>query len=122
MDTPLRILAIDDEPSVTLSLRYVFSGPRYEMLCVENGNLALAKLDVASDPYDVIIVDQKMLDLTGIELVEAIRKRGISGKINVVSVDLLEEVREAYERLDVHVILAKPFNFDQLRSAVDRII
>jgi len=121
MGAPLRILAIDDEPSVTLSLRYVFSGPRYEMLCVENGNLALAKLDVASDPYDVIIVDQKMPDLTGIELVEAIRKRGISGKIIVVSAYLSEEVREAYERLDVHVMFPKPFNIDQLRSAVDRI-
>ena len=122
MDTPLRILAIDDEPSVTLSLRYVFSGPRYEMLCVENGNLALAKLDVASDPYDVIIVDQKMPDLTGIELVEAIRKRGISGKIIVVSAYLSDEVREAYEQMDVHVMFLKPFNVDELRSAVDRLV
>jgi DNA-binding response OmpR family regulator len=121
MGAPLRILAIDDEPSVTLSLRYVFSGPRYEMLCVGNGNLALAKLDVTSDPYDVIIVDQKMPDLSGIELVEAIRKRGISGKIIVVSAYLSDEVREAYERLDVRVMFRKPFNIDQLRSAVDRI-
>jgi len=121
MDAPLKILAIDDEPSVTLSLRYVFSDPRYEVLCVENGNVALARLDAASDPYDVIIVDQKMPDLTGIELVEAIRKRGISGKIIVVSAYLSEEVRTAYERLDVHVMFPKPFNVDQLRSAVDRL-
>jgi len=30
-------------------------------------------------------------------------------------------VREAYKRLDVHVMFPKPFNIDQLRSAVDRI-
>jgi two-component system response regulator (stage 0 sporulation protein F) len=117
----LRILAVDDEPSVTLSLRYVFFEPRYEVLCVENGNLALARLDVTSDSYDVIIVDQKMPDLTGIELVEAIRKRGISSKIIVVSAYLSQEVRTAYERLDVHVMFPKPFNVDQLRSAVDRL-
>jgi len=121
METPVRILAVDNEPSVTLSLRYVFSGSRYEVLCVENGNLALARLDATSDPYDVIIVDQKMPDLTGIELVEAIRKRGISGKIIVVSAYLSEEVRGAYERLDVHVMFPKPFNVDQLRSVVDRL-
>jgi CheY-like chemotaxis protein len=121
MGAPLRILAVDNEPSVTLSLRYVFSEPRYEVLCVENGNLALARLDATSDPYDVIIVDQKMPDLTGIELVEAIRQRGISGKIIVVSAYLSEDVREAYERLDVHVMFPKPFNVDQLRSAVDRL-
>ena|SRR6202040_1081334 len=121
MDPPLRILAVDNEPSVTLSLRYVFSEPRYEVLCVEDGDLALARLDETSDPYDVIIVDQRMPNLTGIELVEAIRKRGISSKIIVVSAHLSDEVREAYKRMDVHVMFPKPFNVDQLRSAVDRL-
>ena len=59
MDAPLRILAVDNEPSITLSLRYVFAGPRYEVTCVEDGDAALAILDVHSDPYDVLIVDQK---------------------------------------------------------------
>jgi CheY-like chemotaxis protein len=121
MDAALRILAVDNEPTVTLSLRYVFSGPRYEVTCVENGNAALAILDVHSDPYDVIIVDQKMPNLTGVELVDAIRKRGITGKIIVVSAHLSSEIREAYERMDVHVMFPKPFNVDQLRSAVDRL-
>jgi len=121
MGPPLRILAVDNEPSVTLSLRYVFSEPRYEVLCVEDGDLALALLDATSDPYDVIIVDQKMPHLTGIELVEAIRKRGISSKMIVVSAHLSEEVREVYKRLDVHVMFPKPFNVDQLRAAVDRL-
>jgi two-component system, response regulator, stage 0 sporulation protein F len=121
MGAPLRILAVDNEPSVTLSLRYVFSEPRYEVLCVENGNAALGILDATSDPYDVIIIDQKMPHLSGIELVEAIRKRDISGKIVVVSAYLTDEVREAYQRMDVHVMFAKPFNVDQLRSAVDRL-
>jgi two-component system response regulator (stage 0 sporulation protein F) len=121
MGAPLRILAVDNEPSVTLSLRYVFSEPRYEVLCVENGNAALAILDATSDPYDVIIIDQKMPHLSGIELVEAIRKRDISGKIVVVSAYLTDEVRQAYQRMDVHVMFSKPFNVDQLRSAVDRL-
>jgi two-component system, response regulator, stage 0 sporulation protein F len=121
MDAPLRILAVDNEPSVTLSLRYVFSDPRYEVTCVEDGNAALAILDVHSDPYDVMIVDQKMPNLTGVELVSAIRERGIAGKIIVVSAHLSSEVRDAYERMDVHVMFPKPFNVDQLRSAVDRL-
>ena len=121
MDAPLKILAVDNEPSVTLSLRYVFAGPRYEVTCVEDGNSALAILDVHSDPYDLIIVDQKMPNLTGVELVDAVRKRGIPGKIIVVSAHLSSEVREAYERMDVHVMFPKPFDVDQLRSAVDRL-
>jgi len=121
VDAPLRILAVDDEPSVTLSLRYVFSGPRYEVTCVDSGSSALVRLDSNSNPYDVIIVDQKMPDLTGVQLVDAIKGRGISLKIIVVSAHLTSKIREAYERLDVDVMFSKPFNVEELRSAVHRL-
>ena len=121
MDAPLRILAVDNEPSVTLSLRYVFTGPRYELTCVESGPAALARLDANFDLYDVIIVDHKMPKLTGVELVTAIRQRGINGKIVVLSAHLSPEVRESYSRLYVHLMFSKPFNVEELRSAVDRI-
>jgi two-component system response regulator AtoC len=69
----------------------------------------------------VIIVDQKMPELTGVELVGAIRERGITGEIIVVSAHLSQEVREAYARMDVHIMFPKPFNVSELRSAVDRL-
>jgi two-component system response regulator (stage 0 sporulation protein F) len=112
---------VDNEPSVTLSLRYVFDGPRYDITTVDDGDSALARLDADPDPFDVIIVDQKMPHLTGIELVSEIRRRGIGGKIIIVSAHLSSEVREAYERLNVHVMFSKPFDIDMLRSAVDRL-
>jgi DNA-binding response OmpR family regulator len=121
MDPILRILAVDNEPSVTLSMRYVFDGPRYEIITVDSGDAALAKLEAAPDPFDVIIVDQKMPYLTGVELVGEIRKRRITAKIIVVSAHLSSDIREAYEGLDVHVMFGKPFDVDMLRSAVDRL-
>ncbi len=121
METPVRILAVDNEPSVTLSLKYVFAGPRYEVLSVDSGSAALAKLAANPEPYDLIIVDQKMPNLTGVELVDQIRKRGIPGKIIVLSAQLSSEIREAYERMDVHAILAKPFDLGELRSIVDHV-
>jgi CheY-like chemotaxis protein len=121
MDAPLRILAVDNEPSVTLSLGFVFARPRYEMNCADSGNAALAKLDANPDLYDVIIVDQKMPNLTGLELIGAIRKRGIPRKIIALSAHLSPEIREAYARMDVHVVFSKPFDVEELRSAVDRL-
>ena len=117
----LRILAVDDEPSVTFSLRCIFTGPRYELSTAENGDAALARLDSGSERYDIIIVDQKMPHMTGVELVEEMRKRGITSKIMVVSAHISSEVRAAYERMDVHVIFPKPFDIGQLRSAVDQL-
>ena len=121
VDAPCRILTVDDEASVTLSLKFVFPGPRYEVLCVASGDAALANLEANSSPYDVIIVDQKMPNLTGVQLVEAIRERGIPGVIIVLSAHLSPEMRAAYEQLNVHAILPKPFDVEELRSTVGRL-
>ena len=118
MAEPCRILTVDDEASVTLSLKFVFPGPRYEVLCVASGDAALASLAANAHPYDVIIVDQKMPNLSGVELVEAIRQRGIPGQIIVLSAHLTPEMRAEYERLDVHAIFPKPFDLNELRASV----
>jgi two-component system, NtrC family, response regulator PilR len=121
MERVYKILAVDNEPSVTTALRFVFGGPRYEITCVGSGADALAHLDANSERFDVIIVDQKMPKLTGTELVHEIRNRNVGGKIIVVSANLSADVCEAYQRMDVSLMLSKPFDVEQLRSAVERL-
>lgn len=120
MDEPLRILAVDNEPSVTLSLKFAFTRPRYEMLTVDSGAAALARFDDKAD-FDVIIVDQKMPNQTGVELVAALRARGVSSKIIILSAHVSPDVREVYAGLQVHAIFSKPFDLGELRAAVDSI-
>jgi CheY-like chemotaxis protein len=103
-------------------MRHIFDGPRYELTSADSGPAALAMLEADPDPYDVIIVDEKMPDLTGVELVSAIKKRQISGKIIVVSAHLSPPLRAAFEQMGVHVMLPKPFDVAMLRSAVNQIV
>lgn len=117
----LRILAVDNEPSVIFSLRYIFTEPRFKVTGVENGDAALARLDSGFERFDVIIVDQKMPHLSGVDLVGEMRKRGITSKIMVLSAHISPEVRAAYERMEVHVMFSKPFDVGELRSAVERL-
>ena len=62
-----------------------------------------------------------MPNLTGVELVDEIRKRGIPGEIIVISAHVSSENRAAYERMEVRAILPKPFDLMALRSAVERL-
>jgi DNA-binding response OmpR family regulator len=118
MEPVLKILAVDNQPSVTLSMRYLFDGPRYALTTVNDGDAALVQLGIDPDPFDVIIVDQKMPHLSGLELVSEIRKRGLRAKIIVISAHLSSEIRRAYEGLDVHLMFSKPFDIEMLRAAV----
>jgi DNA-binding response OmpR family regulator len=115
----LRLLAVDNEPSVITSLRFVFGPPRYDLTTLVDAKEALAQIDEATEPFDVVIVDQKMPNLTGSEFVSAIRERGVMSKVIVLSAHVTDEIRRVYGDLDVQEIFEKPFDLPQLRAAVD---
>ena len=121
MGTALKILTVDDERSITESMRFIFGGAQYDVTGAETGAEALAKIDADPDGYDVIIIDQKMPRLTGVELVQEIRQRPYAGKIMVLSAHLSPDVRNAYEELDVDVMMEKPFDIQELRSLLDQL-
>ena len=56
--------------------------------------------------------------VTGLELVRQLRARDFGGKIVVLSAFLNEENVRAYEALGVDLMLAKPFDMDELRKAI----
>ena len=85
MEAVLKILAVDDEPSIATSMHYIFARPRYELTSACDGDDALARLSAEPDPYDVIITDDKMPHLSGVELVRKLKERGFRGKIMVLS-------------------------------------
>jgi DNA-binding response OmpR family regulator len=117
--TSTKILAVDNEPSVTFSLQYIFPKPAYDLTCVDSGDAAMARLDGGFGPYDVIIVDQKMPNQNGVELVEAIRERGIDTDVVVVSAHLSPDTRAAFKSLGVDVMFGKPFEVSEIRSAIN---
>jgi CheY-like chemotaxis protein len=118
MKTPLKILAVDDNPSIRESMPFIFSGPQYQVRTAPDGDRALEELEANAANYDVIIVDQKMPQMTGVELVQGIKNRGIASQILVLSAHLSAELREAFEQMDVRALLNKPFDIQELRSAV----
>src|SRR5689334_15473420 len=118
---PLRILAVDDDDSIRGSMPFIFPGPRYAISTEADGDQALRSLEQKSNAYDIIIVDNRMPEMTGLELVQNIRARGITGKIVVLSAHVSDEARKAFERMEVQLILSKPFNVEQLRLAVERL-
>jgi len=121
MNPTLRILTVDDERSITESMRFIFGGSRFQVTAAETGAEALAKIDADPEGYDIIIIDQKMPRLTGVELVHEIRQRPYSGKIMILSAHLSADVRSAYEELDVDVMIDKPFDIKELRVMLDRL-
>jgi CheY-like chemotaxis protein len=119
MKDRLRILTVEDEPAVTHMLALILGGPGAKITNARDGWMALMKIGAAAEPFDVIITDHRMPRMNGLDLVRRLRVRQFTGKIIVLSAYLTKENIQAYEELEVDMMLAKPFGVGELQLAMD---
>lgn len=119
MPQRFNILTVDDEPSVAQSLSFALDGPARMLTAAFDGDEALARIDTHSPPFDLIITDNNMPRVSGLELVRLLRARNFGGKIVVLSAYLSEEIRCAYKELSVDTMLPKPFDLGELRKVIN---
>jgi CheY-like chemotaxis protein len=119
MKDRLRILTVEDEPAVTHMLALILGGPSAKITNACDGWMALMKIGAAAEPFHVIITDHRMPRMNGLDLVRRLRVRQFTGKIIVLSAYLTKENIQAYEELEVDMMLAKPFDVGELQLAMD---
>ncbi|MEO6871046.1 MAG: response regulator [Chthoniobacterales bacterium] len=119
MNESKKILAVEDETAVAQLLALVLGGPTCQVTTACNGKRALEKIAAALKPFDVIITDHQMPEMTGLQLVRELRAEHFGGKIAVLSAHLNEQNMHAYQDLHVDLMLSKPFDVEELRHAID---
>jgi DNA-binding response OmpR family regulator len=115
----LNILAVEDDKAVAQFLALVLGGPNCKVATANNGEKALAKIDAAKKPFDVVITDHRMPRVSGLQLVRELRARKFGGKVVVLSAHLGENNIKAYQELGVDSLISKPFDVDELRKTID---
>jgi CheY-like chemotaxis protein len=120
VENPIEILIADDEPAVALAIKSALKFCGYRALAVTSGEAALDCLQAEPARFSVLISDHNMPGIGGIALVKALRATGYPGRIVILSGYLTRENESQYEVLGVDQILAKPFNLERLRLALDR--
>ena len=119
MNNCLHILTVEDEPAIAELLALLLGGPAAKVTNASDGWMALMKIGAAAEPFDVIITDHNMKRVNGLELVRRLRVRDYAGKIIVLSGHLTKENIRAYEELNVDMMLAKPFDIEELQLAMN---
>lgn len=114
----VKILVIDDDPSIRNMLEIVLKKSGYDVTCTESGKSALEKLK--KETFDLIISDIKMPDITGIDLLKKIKT--INPEIPVILITAFASANDAVEamKLGAEDYVTKPFNLDELRIIIHR--
>lgn len=113
----MRILLVEDETDVRNFFARVLAhiGGHIEVLQAADGREALELF--LSQPIDLVLSDQRMPHMTGLELLAAVRARSIVPFL-LISADRGFE-RAAYAA-GASDFLSKPISLDALRAAVAR--
>lgn len=111
----LRILYADDVRELREMTRISFGRAGHDVECVEDGQIALARL-AAGPARDLLITDHCMPTMDGLELVTRLREQDFRGKILVFCSELSSEVAAAYRALGVDRIIYKPVFPSELRQ------
>lgn len=112
----IHILVIDDEPKIRLSCKKALQVENTIVDCVENGILGIAKLH--DHRYDVVLIDLMMPQLSGMHILETIRKMNLDSVIIVITGYATQEVAELTMQKGAFDNLAKPFTPDELRQVI----
>ena len=115
-----KILCIDDEDSPRESLRHILKD-RYQVTTAATGQAGLATLQ-ADGPFDLVLLDMKLPDFNGLDLLTRIRQD--MPATPVVMVTAIAEPKPAVQaiKLGAADYLTKPFDVDEIRLVVARVL
>jgi len=106
-------LVVDDEQFVRKLLSDLLTDVDYQVDTAEDGAAGWEKLQ--SQNYDLLVTDNKMPKVTGVELVRKIRTAQMTLPIIMVTATPPEDIEE----LQLAAVLEKPFGIQQLARTVD---
>ena len=117
MDGRNRVLVVDDELGPRESLRMILKG-RYDVAMAGDADLALGM--IAREKYDVVILDIKMPDRDGIEVLKIVKE--MDRDLEVIMITAYGTVSTALEAIRHGALdyLIKPFNTSDVEKVVEK--
>ncbi|MGA3105871.1 MAG: sigma-54 dependent transcriptional regulator [Terriglobales bacterium] len=111
-----KIMIVDDERLVRWSLRQKCEEWGYQVVEADAGEPGL-KLAQRESP-DLVLLDVRMPDLTGIEVLDQLKKNGDARAVIMITADpQLDDVKAAL-KLGAYDFIGKPVDFDELHITI----
>ncbi len=112
------VLVVDDDDTHRTMLKTLVGGWGYDVEEADDGSTAIAKVE--EGPFDLILMDVRMLKVSGIEALERIK--AFNPAIPITIMTAYSSVETAVEALKkgAYDYLTKPLDFDKLRLTLER--
>ncbi len=114
----INILIVDDNTVMCQTLKDILTEDGYKITGV--GTIALARKELAKKFYNLALVDFKLPNGSGLELLKEIKK--VNEKIKVIVFTGFSSLESGISALDKEVFayIQKPFNVDELKLSIKK--
>ena len=117
MNPKTKILVVDDEEVVRLSYLRALAGESCKVELVTNGTDALQMM--GEHPFDVVLLDQRMLGMDGMFVLKTIKEKWPESEVIMITgYPAVESAKEAVT-LGAYDYLAKPIAPDEVVNAAN---
>jgi DNA-binding response OmpR family regulator len=122
------ILVIDDRAHLLALLRMILEDERYQVSVLQEGRGAVEH--IRENPPDLVILDLKLADASGLDILESLRAQEATADIPVIVYTAAVMEAEAVERVVAGnparfnnvSVLQKPFELDALLNRVGQLL
>ncbi|MDA1185350.1 MAG: response regulator transcription factor [Acidobacteria bacterium] len=116
----MRILVVEDERKVANALREGLEGERYDVLVERTGEGAFFR--ITTEPFDAMLLDLTLPGRDGLEILKAMRARGITTPVLVLTAR--DTLQDRVIGLDAGAddYLVKPFAFTELLARLRALV
>ena len=113
-----KILLVDDEPDVTLSLKKGLEENGFSVDTFNDPRVALSKFKAAY--YDLLLLDIRMADLNGFQLCQEVKKKDNNTKICFITAYEVyyDRLKEDFPTLNVGCFIKKPVEIQELAKKI----
>ncbi|MDP5077591.1 MAG: response regulator [Nonlabens sp.] len=117
-----KILIVDDEPNIVMSLEFAFQKQGYEVFIARDGSEALNIIH--QNVPDVIILDIMMPQVDGYETIKQVRGNSAFAKAKIIFLSAKSKPEDIEKGLALGAddYFTKPFSVKKLIAAVEQLI
>ena len=116
-DTP-HILVVDDELSMRELLEVMLTKEGYEISCAENGSKAISMIEKTD--YDLLLCDIRLGDISGIEVIKALKNQNQNTVIIMISAYATTEAAVEAMNQGAYDFVPKPFDNEELKQTIKK--
>jgi two-component system chemotaxis response regulator CheY len=115
----MKVLVVDDSKAMRLIVIRTLRQAGFDKLTIEEACSGKDALDrIKANAYDAILSDWNMPEMTGIQLLEALRAGGYRGRFAFVTSEASDEMKARAQTAGAHAYVTQPFTAELFQKSL----